>query len=253
MSSQRWSAFSTRRAPARPVCWCSAVPPGIGKTTLLDAAWHAASDFDRARIAGLEAEADLAWAGRREPAARLAGSRGAGGRAAARGRRRRPPQHGGGRLGAARGDHPPQRDAARAAGDRRRAVARSRRRPRRSRSRRIASRPIAWRCSSRSAPIPRRASRARRSSPSTDSSAPQCRALVRSRWSLPADVVDRCIELTGGNPLALAARVRVAHARSAQRATADRRGRCAARAAPRRSSARSSPRLPARDACARSR
>ena len=38
-------------------------PAGIGKTTLLDAACARAPDFERVRIAGFEAEADLGWSG----------------------------------------------------------------------------------------------------------------------------------------------------------------------------------------------
>ena len=38
-------------------------PAGIGKTTLLDAAWSVAGDFERVRIAGHPAEAGLGWSG----------------------------------------------------------------------------------------------------------------------------------------------------------------------------------------------
>lgn len=38
-------------------------PAGIGKTTLLDAAWSLADDFERIRIVGHESEASLGWSG----------------------------------------------------------------------------------------------------------------------------------------------------------------------------------------------
>ena len=127
-----------------------------------------------------------------------------------------------------------------------------RRRPKRSPSPRTASRPIASRCSSRSAPIATSPFAGATECHRRRTRPQQCRALVRSRWSLPAEVIDRCVELDRRQSAGAAARVRVAHARPAQRATSDRRRRRAARATARRLSTRSWWSCPPRR-CARSR
>ncbi len=177
-------------------------PAGIGKTTLLDAAWHVASGFDRTRIAGLEAEAALAWAGVASlllawpdcdgPEAALlrdvvGGARrssvavGSALHAAIIGRSEAKPVLL--VIDDAQWLDPPSAEALAFA------------------AQRFAADRVAVLVAQRPDPASRFA---RASGFALDGlERAQCRALVRSRWSLPADVVERCIDLTGGNPLAL--------------------------------------------------
>lgn len=177
-------------------------PAGIGKTTLLDAACRAAPDFGCTRIAGHEAEADLAWAGvaslllawpdRDAPelallrdvvggARRSAVAVGSALHAAIIRRSERQPVLLA--IDDAQWLDPASAEAFAFA------------------AHRFAADRVAVLVAQRDGPRSRFAGAAEFA---VDALARvQCRALVRSRFTLPATVVDRCIELSGGNPLAL--------------------------------------------------
>jgi DNA-binding CsgD family transcriptional regulator len=176
--------------------------PGIGKTTLLDAAWLRATDFERVRIAGREAESDLAWSGlasfllacRDWDSAALAALR-----EVVDGARRSLVSVGSAlhalivrrserapvllAIDDAQWLDPPSADAIAFAVNR------------------FAADRIAVIVTQRPGQAPRFARAVERAVDGLGRD--QARALVRSRWTLPAEVVDRCVDLTGGNPLAL--------------------------------------------------
>ncbi|MEB2345318.1 MAG: LuxR family transcriptional regulator [Deltaproteobacteria bacterium] len=175
-------------------------PPGIGKTTLLDAVARRAPDFEQVRIAALEAEADLAWAGlaslllahprggspalAREIAGGAPRSRVAAGsalHALLTGRGERAP------LLVLVDDtqwlDPPSAEALAFA------------------AHRLAADPVAIVAAQRPGCPPCFPGARRLALGGLGRH--ECHALLRTRQPLRADVADRCIELTGGNPLAL--------------------------------------------------
>jgi DNA-binding CsgD family transcriptional regulator len=176
--------------------------PGIGKTTLLDAAWQRSAGFERVRIAGREAEAALAWSGlaslvlacRDWDADALAALRDV-----VDGARRNLVSVGSAlhalivrrsertpvllAIDDAQWLDPPSADAIAFAVNR------------------FAADRVAVIVAQRPGQPPRFA---RAGEHVVEGLArEQARALVRARWTLPAEVVDRCFDLTGGNPLAL--------------------------------------------------
>lgn len=176
--------------------------PGIGKTTLLDAAWTRAGGFERVRVAGREAEASLAWSGL---ASLVLACRGwdetslAALREVVDGARRSLVTVGSALhtlivrrserapillvIDDAQWLDPPSADALafavnRFAADRVAVVAAQR-----------PGHPVRF---------------AHATEHVVDGLGREpARALVQTRWTLPTEVMDRCIELTGGNPLAL--------------------------------------------------
>jgi len=177
-------------------------PPGIGKTTLLDAACALAGDFERIRIAGHEPEAQLAWAGLASLLLACPGPHGPGGallREVTGGAR-----HGAVAVGSAlhallatRSEErplllivddtqwldPPSAGALAFA------------------AHRLSADAVAVLVAGRTAQPGRLPGAAELALTGLDPAA--CRELLRARRRMPAPVVERCIELTGGHPLAL--------------------------------------------------